>query len=96
MGQDFQFYRIMGRVTDFNAKPLESVSVRLRRAGESHETEVLSADRTSLRGEYYFELSLREGSCLRIEIESADGERIIDYRDFKVGSVDDISINFVI
>lgn len=93
---DYQFYRIMGRITDSNAQPMESVSVRLRRAGETHETEVLSADRTSLRGEFFFELSLLEGSQLRIEIEDPHSCRIIDYRDFKAGAIDDITINFVI
>ncbi len=96
MGQDFQFYRIMGRVTDSGAQPLESVSVRLRRAGETHETEVLAADRTSPRGEFYFELSLRMGSYLRLEVEDPCTERIMDYRDFRISDMEDVTINFVL
>lgn len=96
MGHDYQFYRIMGRVTDSSARPLESVCVRLRLHGEMHETQVLDSDRTSLRGEYYFEHSLLMGSTLRIEVEDPDTERIADYKEFRLGTVEDISINFVI
>ncbi len=95
MENNYQFYRIMGRVTDGSAQPLEDMAVRLRRSGENHETEILSSERTNAKGEYYFELSLRIGARFRLEVYDQYNERV-DYMDFVVHQMEEVTINFVV
>jgi len=95
MENNYQFYRIMGRVSDSYANPQEDMAVRLRRSGENHETEILASERTNAKGEYYFEMSLKIGQRFRLEINDQYNERV-DYMDFVVHSQEDITINFVV
>ncbi|MBQ3689062.1 MAG: hypothetical protein II937_04260 [Bacteroidales bacterium] len=88
---DYFFYIISGRVTDSDVKPQKYLSLKLFRAENDHETEVLASCRTNQNGEFYFEESLKKGSKLKLVLEDFN-----ETKDFFVSDKDEYRINFIV